>query len=141
MLFLAAGHKVQIGFLRNARLNTVGASVVTRDTDTVSQRRSFIDGTCLSQKGWHESAAHRAHPGRREMGTRPTPFPFSTRAKTALAGKEHVPPPIPPPRAEVSGGQSTRPPLAVVTGEQRRRSDGPAGREREERLGDRRKAP
>ncbi len=35
------------------RLNTVGASAVARvnDTVTVSQRRSFIDGTCYPQLG------------------------------------------------------------------------------------------
>ncbi len=44
------------------------------------------------------------------MGTRPTPFPFSTRASTALAGWAHVPSPVPPQRAEVTGGRSTRPP-------------------------------
>jgi hypothetical protein len=74
------------------------------------------------------------------MGTRPTPSPFSTRASTALAGWGHVPSPVPPQRAEVTGGEEhTSPPLAVVTGEHRRRSGGPAGREREERRGDRRR--
>ncbi len=41
------------------------------------------------------------------MGTRPTPFPFSTRASTALAGWGHVPSPVPPQRGE----EHTSPPL------------------------------
>jgi hypothetical protein len=63
-------------------LNTVGASEIARDNDTVSRRGSFIDGTCLSHPGcnkyWHRNAAPQAHPGRREMGTSPTPFPICT---------------------------------------------------------------
>jgi hypothetical protein len=74
-------------------------------------------------------------------GDRPTPFPFSTGPARRMKGEGMSPKP-PAPSAAVTGrGEHTSPPLAVVTGEPRRRRVGPAGREREERRGEGRRAP
>ena len=56
-----------------------------------------------------EGAAHRAHPGGERWGP-PHSLPLQCRASTALAGWGHVPSPVPPQRAEVTGGAAHVPP-------------------------------
>jgi hypothetical protein len=80
----------------------------------VSRRGSFIDGTCLSRwdgNYWHWNVAPRAHPGQREIGTSPTPFPICTGPTWRLrGGGTRSPRPRPPGRGG-DRGRSTRPPL------------------------------
>jgi hypothetical protein len=56
-----------------------------------------------------EDTAHRAHPGGERWGP-PHSLPLQCRASTALAGWGHVPSPVPPQRAEVTGGAAHVPP-------------------------------
>jgi hypothetical protein len=56
-----------------------------------------------------EGAAHRAHPGGERWGP-PHSLPLQCRASTALVGWGHVPSPVPPQRAEVTGGAAHVPP-------------------------------
>jgi hypothetical protein len=95
------------------RLNTVGASAIAKGNDTLSRRGSFFYGTCLSRwdgNFWQRNVAPRAHPGQREIGTGPTPFPICTWPTRRLPGREHVPP-VPPTEGGGNRGRSTRPPL------------------------------
>ncbi len=63
-------------------------------------------------KYWHRNAAPRAHPGRREIGTSPTPLPICTGPTRRLPGREHWRvPPCPPYAGRGDRGRNTLSPL------------------------------